>query len=286
MTATSLITPSTPALITPRTSIVVDHVTKDFKLRFHRTLKQVLVAKARGEQTYERFVAVDDVSFTIEQGESVGLMGLNGSGKSTLLKMIIGVMKPQSGSVHARGRIAGLIATGAGFHHMLSGRENIYLNAAVLGMTEKQVDKVFDQIVEFADLGQFIDMPVGMYSSGMHSRLGFAIAIHVDSDIFLIDEALAVGDKPFKKKCIEKIAEISQSGRTIMYVSHAAASVAKLCERVVILEQGKLGYDGETLDGFRYLGWDDEADAILAAREAKAAGLDTVDIDSILGSDV
>jgi ABC-2 type transport system ATP-binding protein len=273
-------------LITPRTSIAVEHVTKDFKLRYHRTLKQVLVARAKGEQTYERFVAVDDVSFTIEQGESVGLMGLNGSGKSTLLKMILGVMKPQTGSVQTRGRIAGLIATGAGFHHMLTGRENIYLNAAVLGMSAKEVDKVFDDIVEFADIGTFIDMPVGMYSSGMHSRLGFAISIHVDSDIFLIDEALAVGDKPFKLKCMEKIAEISQSGRTIIYVSHAAGSVAKLCERALVLEKGRLGFDGPTLDAFRYLGWDDEADAVEASRAAKEAENAGFLSDAILGADI
>lgn len=288
MTATSLTQSSAPALITPRSSIVAEHVTKDFKLRYHRTLKQVLVAKARGEKTYERFVAVDDVSFTIEQGESVGLMGLNGSGKSTLLKMVLGVMKPQSGQVRARGRISGLIASGAGFHHMLTGRDNIYLNAAVLGMSEREVDKVIDDIIDFADIGKFIDMPVGMYSSGMHSRLGFAISIHVDCDIFLIDEALAVGDKPFKTKCIEKIAEISQSGRTIIYVSHAASSVAKLCERVLVMEDGKLGFDGETLEGFRYMGLDEEADSILEARRLKKLGLEGHQItsDSVLGADI
>jgi ABC-2 type transport system ATP-binding protein len=237
-------------------SIKAEHVTKDFKLRYHRTLKQVSVAAMKRQKISDTFLAVDDVSFTIEQGESIGLMGLNGSGKSTLLRLISGVMAPTSGRVQTRGRIAGLIATGAGFHPQLSGRENIYLNAAALGVTAKETNKIFDDIVEFADIGRFLEVQTGTYSSGMTSRLGFAIAIHVDSDIFLADEALAVGDKPFKKKCLAKIEEIRQSGRTIFYVSHAAASVAKLCDRVIVLENGKMGFDGPTLEGIRYLHYD------------------------------
>jgi len=237
-------------------SIKAENVTKDFKLRYHRTLKQVSVAAMKGQKVSDTFIAVDNVSFTIEQGESIGLMGLNGSGKSTLLRLISGVMAPTSGRVQTRGRIAGLIATGAGFHPQLTGRENIYLNAAALGMSSYEINAVFDDIVEFADIGRFLDVQTGTYSSGMTSRLGFAIAIHVDCDIFLADEALAVGDKPFKRKCLNKIEEIRQSGRTIFYVSHAAASVAKLCDRVIVLEQGKVGFDGPTRDGIRYLHYD------------------------------
>jgi ABC-2 type transport system ATP-binding protein len=183
-------------------------------------------------------------------------MGLNGSGKSTLLKLINGVMRPEGGAVLTRGRIAGLIATGAGFHPQLTGRENIFLNAAVLGMTEAETRRKFDDIAEFAELGKFLDSPVGHYSSGMSSRLGFSVAIHVDSDIFLADEVLAVGDKPFKQKCLEKMQEIRQSGRTLVYVSHAAGSVRKMCDRVIVLEQGKLGFDGDVGAGIKYVKYD------------------------------
>ena len=184
-------------------------------------------------------------------------MGLNGSGKSTLLKLINGIMKPDRGEVLTRGRIAGLIATGTGFHQQLSGRDNIFLNAAVLGMSEAETKRKLDSIIEFADIGQHLDSQVGHYSSGMTSRLGFAIAIHVDSDIFLADEVLAVGDKPFKKKCMEKMQEIRDSGRTLFYVSHAAGSVRKMCDRVIVLESGRLGYDGPVDAGIRYLQYDE-----------------------------
>jgi ABC-2 type transport system ATP-binding protein len=238
-------------------SIVVDQVSKDFKLRHHRTMKQMTVAMVRRQQLSTSFSALDDISFTVRQGESVGIMGLNGSGKSTLLKLINGIMKPDRGEVLTRGRIAGLIATGTGFHQQLSGRDNIYLNAAVLGMTEAETKRKLDSIIEFADIGQHLDSQVGHYSSGMTSRLGFAIAIHVDSDIFLADEVLAVGDKPFKKKCMEKMQEIRSSGRTLFYVSHAAGSVRKMCDRVLVLEKGRLGYDGPVDAGIQYLKYDE-----------------------------
>ena len=243
-------------------SIVVEHVSKRFTMRYHRTIKQMSIAMVRGHDLSEDFLAVNDVSFTVEQGESIGLMGLNGSGKSTLLKMINGVMKPDSGTVLTRGRIAGLIATGAGFHPQLTGRENVFLNAAILGMTEKETNAKFDDIVEFADIGKFLDTPVGHYSSGMFSRLGFAVAVHTDSDIFLVDEVLAVGDKPFKKKCMARMQEIKDDGRTLFYVSHAAGSVRKMCDRVIVLEKGKLAYDGPADDGIRYLEYDDVEDDV------------------------
>jgi ABC-2 type transport system ATP-binding protein len=238
-------------------SIIVENVSKQFTLRYHRTIKQMSVAAVRGQELSESFTALDNVSFTVEQGESIGLMGLNGSGKSTLLKLINGIMTPDSGKVLTRGRIAGLIATGAGFHRQLTGRENIFLNAAVLGMSEAETRAKFDDIVEFADVGKHLDSPVGQYSSGMFARLGFAVAIHVDSDIFLADEVLAVGDKPFKQKCMQRMQEVRKSGRTLFYVSHAAASVQKMCDRVLVLEKGKLGYDGDVKGGIRYLHYDE-----------------------------
>src|SRR6478672_3892119 len=237
-------------------SIRVENVTKTFSRRYQRTIKQVTVAKLRGQQTIREFNAIDDVSFTVQQGESIGLMGLNGSGKSTLLKMINGVMRPDAGKVLTRGRIAGLIATGAGFHPQLTGRDNVYLNAAILGMTEAETRRKFDDIVEFADIGKFLDSPVGHYSSGMFARLGFAVAIHVD--IFLADEVLAVGDRPFKKKCLAKMQEIRDGGTTLFYVSHATGSVRKMCSRVLVLEKGVLAFDGPVDEGIKFLHYDDD----------------------------
>ena len=244
--------------MTDRRSIVVRHVSKTFTLRYHRTLKQMSVAMLRQQDLSDSFLAVDDVSFTVKQGESIGLMGLNGSGKSTLLKMINGIMRPDSGTVKTRGRIAGLIATGAGFHPQLTGRDNVYLNAAILGMSEAETRRKFDDIVEFADLGRFLDSPVGHYSSGMFARLGFAVAIHVDADIFLADEVLAVGDRPFKRKCMAKMEEIRDSGTTLFYVSHAAGSVRNMCKRVLVLEKGRLAFDGPADEGIRFLHYDDD----------------------------
>jgi ABC-2 type transport system ATP-binding protein len=238
-------------------SIVARNVTKDFTLQYHRTVKQMAVAATKRQRLRDRFRALDDVSFTVEQGESIGLMGLNGSGKSTLLKLINGVMRPDSGTVLTRGRIAGLLATGAGFHPQLSGRENLFLNAAILGMSEAETKRKFDAIVEFADIGRHLDSPVGHYSSGQFARLGFAVAIHIDSDIFLVDEALAVGDKPFKKKCMARMDEVRKEGRTLFYVSHAAGSVRRMCDRVLVLEAGRLAFDGPTDEGIRFLHYDE-----------------------------
>jgi ABC-2 type transport system ATP-binding protein len=259
-------------------TIKADHASKEFTMRYHRTIKQITIAALRKQAISDSFRAVDDVSFSIEQGESVGLMGLNGSGKSTLLKLINGVMKPDSGTVLTRGRIAGLIATGAGFHPQLTGRDNVFLNAAILGMSEAETKRKFDQIVAFADIGRFLDTPVGHYSSGMFSRLGFAVAVHTDSDIFLIDEVLAVGDKPFKRKCMVRMQEIRDEGRTLVYVSHAAASVRKMCDRVLVLEKGVLGFDGPVDEGIRYLHYDDSEDDVNSEEES--------DADEELGADV
>ena len=238
-------------------SIIVDHASKRFTLRYHRTFKQMTVAMARRQEVSDTFWALEDVSFTVNQGESIGLMGLNGSGKSTLLKLVSGVMRPDRGKVLTRGRIAGLIAAKAGFHPQLTGRENIYINAAINGMTEAETERKFDEIVEFADIGRFLETPVGHYSSGMAARLGFAVSVSVDSDIFLADEVLAVGDKPFKAKCMERMQQIRDEGRTIFYVSHAAGSVRKMCDRVIVLEEGKVGFDGGVDEGIKYLHYDE-----------------------------
>jgi ABC-2 type transport system ATP-binding protein len=262
-------------------SIQVEHVTKKFTMQYHRTLKQMAVASVRRLPLQEKFLAVNDVSFSVEQGECIGLMGLNGSGKSTLLKLINGVMRPDQGTIRTRGRIAGLIATGAGFHPQLTGRENLFLNGAILGMSEREIKRKFDEIVEFADIGKFMDTPVSHYSSGMYARLGFSIAIHVDADIFLADEVLAVGDRPFKKKCMAKMQEIRQQGTTIFYVSHATASVRSMCDRVLVLESGHLNYDSKVIDGgsveggIHYLQYDDDEDKD-----------DEVDTDEELGADI
>jgi ABC-2 type transport system ATP-binding protein len=237
-------------------SIIVENVSKRFTKQYHRTLKQVTVALARRQPVTNSFLALDNVSFRVQQGESIGLMGLNGSGKSTLLKIVQGVMQPDSGSVRTRGRISGLIATGAGFHPQLTGRENVYLNAAILGMTEKETKRKFDDIVEFADIGRFLDTPVGHYSSGMFARLGFAVAVHTDSDIFLVDEVLAVGDRPFKRKCLARMQEIKNEGRTLFYVSHAPGSVRKMCDRALVLEKGRLAFDGDVDEGIHFLKYD------------------------------
>ena len=191
-------------------------------------------------------------------------MGLNGSGKSTLLKLVSGVMRPDSGSVLTRGRIAGLIATGAGFDPQLTGRDNLFLNAAILGMSRSETLRKFDEIVDFADLDKFLDTEVAYYSSGMKARLGFAVAINVDADIFIADEALAVGDRPFKRKCKKRMDEIVQSGVTMFYVSHAPGAVRNLCSRLLVLEKGRLAFDGDVDEGIKYLhydGDDDEPDA-------------------------
>jgi len=242
------------------TSIQVSHVSKEFSRYYQRTLKQVAMAKMRREPTKKTFWALRDVSFTVEQGEAIGLMGLNGSGKSTLLKHIMGVMRPTSGDIRTRGRVSGLIATGAGFHPQMTGRENIYMNAAILGMTEEETDAKYDDIAGFADVGDAMDAPVGNYSSGMFARLGFAVAVHVDCDVFIADEVLAVGDQPFKKKCIKKMEEVRDSGVTLLYVSHAAGSVRRMCSRVIVLDKGVVGFDGEVNAGIKYLRYDDDND--------------------------
>nr|WP_231716038.1 ABC transporter ATP-binding protein [Arthrobacter zhangbolii] len=219
-------------------------------MRHTRSMKEAFVwlVKGRKGDLSEKFHALKGVSLDIEQGETVALLGLNGSGKSTLLKHISGVMRPDSGSVGTRGRVAGLIEVGAGFHHDLSGRDNVYLNGAILGMSEAEIDEKFDSIVEFSEIGQFIDTEVKFYSSGMYLRLAFSVAVHTDPDIFLVDEILAVGDEPFQKKCIDKIKELAGEGKTLVVVSHDLDLVARICKRGVLLEHGQIIMDGPVDD--------------------------------------
>lgn len=226
--------------------IQADDIVKDFTLRNTHTLKEMLVWRltGRSDQMTNQFRAVDHVSFTLHRGETVGLIGFNGSGKSTMLKLLSGVMSPSSGSVVVKGRVAGLIEVGAGFHPDLTGRENVYLNGAILGMTREQIDSSFDSIVAFSEIEKFIDTEVKFYSSGMFLRLAFSVAVHTDPDIFLIDEILAVGDEPFQKKCLNKIDELRDAGKSLVIVSHDLDMMARFCDRGILLEHGKKIVDG------------------------------------------
>ena len=234
-------------------AIEVDDVSKGFVLRRGRSLKELAALAVRGRQLTDQFQALGGVSLTVEQGEPVGLLGLNGSGKSTLLKLISGVMRPDSGRVRVRGRIAGLIEVGAGLHPDLTGRENVFLNGAILGMSEAQIRRQFDAIVSFSGIDQFLDTEVKFYSSGMFLRLAFAVAVHTDPDVFLVDEILAVGDEPFQKKCLERIQQLSAEGRTLVVVSHDLEMVQKVCDRGIVLEAGQVIVDGPVRQAVRRL---------------------------------
>ncbi len=244
------------------TAVVVEHVTKRFKLSNQKTLKKLIVNTTKGRQLSDSFTALDDISFSLEHGDSIGLMGLNGSGKSTLLKLISGVMVPDEGQVLTRGRIAGLIEVGAGMAPDLSGRENIYLNGAILGMSEGEIKRKFDAIVEFSEMERFLDREVRSYSSGQFARLAFSIAVHTECDIFLMDEMLAVGDQPFKRKCMKRIRSFKDEGRTMIFVSHNPKQVVKLCERGLVLKAGQLAFEGPAEEAVRALGYelDDDDD--------------------------
>jgi len=199
----------------------------------------------------EEFWALKDVSFDIHEGSTTGLIGPNGSGKTTLLKIMAGILRPTEGRVVTRGRIAALLELGAGFHPELTGRENVYLNASILGLSRKETDQAFDSIVEFSELEDFIDNQVKFYSSGMFVRLGFAVAVHVDPQILLVDEVLAVGDEAFQRKCLARIQEFQREGRTIVFVTHAADLVRQICDQAVMLEHGEIRSSGKPDDVVR-----------------------------------
>jgi len=229
--------------------IEVNHLTKEYRLGAIQGFKQTLLdttARLTGKEVQERplFKALDDVSFSIEQGEVVGIIGHNGAGKSTLLKMLAGISTPTSGSVKVNGRIAPLIEVGAGFVPDFTGRENVYLNGAILGMSKKQIDKNFDEIVDFAEMAEFIDTPVKRYSSGMQVKLAFAVATSIESEILIVDEVLAVGDLAFQRKCFDRMEDvIRRQGRTVLIVSHNIRQVERLCNRSILLEHGKITLD-------------------------------------------
>jgi ABC-type polysaccharide/polyol phosphate transport system ATPase subunit len=226
--------------------IVVDRVSRTFRVypKAQRTIKDVFVSRGRGGM--REVQALRDVSLSVEPGDAVGLVGRNGSGKTTLLRVISGIIKPTSGRMEAGGRIASLLELGAGFHPDFTGRENVYLNGSIHGLSRARVREVMDEIVAFAELEKFIDLPVRTYSSGMFMRLGFSVAAHIQSDVLLLDEVFAVGDESFQRKCFGKIAEFKNRGGTILFVSHDAQAVERLCDRAVLLRQGEVAFDGET----------------------------------------
>jgi lipopolysaccharide transport system ATP-binding protein len=213
-------------------------------------LKQLVIPKLRslvGRNPggyYSEFWALNDVSFEVGRGETVGIIGRNGSGKSTLLQMICGPLQPSSGAVETRGRVAALLELGAGFNPEFTGRENVYMNATVLGLTQEEIQSRFEDIAAFADIGDFIEQPVKHYSSGMYARLAFAVAINVDPSILIVDEALSVGDEPFQRKCFARIEEIKRNGATILFVSHSSSAITALCDRAILLHKGNKIYTG------------------------------------------
>lgn len=237
-----------------RTVVIrVHEVTKRFRVRKEKSLKERIVNFRRSRHHAEDFTALSDVSFDIFAGETVGLIGANGSGKSTLLKIIGGILTPNEGYVERRGRLAALLELGAGFHGDLTGRENVYLNASILGLTRAQTDEYFQEIIDFSGIEPFIDTQVKFYSSGMYVRLAFAVAIHVDPEILLVDEVLAVGDEAFQRKCMDRIKQFQRDGRTIVFVTHGLDQVRQLCDRVIMLDHGVVKVDGTPIDGIRAL---------------------------------
>src|SRR5436190_13166306 len=220
----------------------------------YTTLRESLVRTARkpldmirgnGKRTEEQFWALKDVSFDVMPGEVVGIIGRNGAGKSTLLKILSRITEPTSGKVELFGRVGSLLEVGTGFHPELTGRENIFLNGAILGMRREEIAKKFDEIVDFAEIEEFLDTPVKRYSSGMYVRLAFAVAAHLEPEILVVDEVLAVGDAQFQKKCLKKMKDVGEHGRTVLFVSHDMQAMSRLCERVAWLDAGKIKADGE-----------------------------------------
>jgi ABC-2 type transport system ATP-binding protein/lipopolysaccharide transport system ATP-binding protein len=230
--------------------ISVEEVSMCFNMTTEKisTIKEFLIKKIKNQISYTKFWALQNVSFKVAKGELFGVLGLNGAGKSTLLKTVAGVLKPTEGKIDVMGKMAPLIELGAGFDAELTARENIYLNGAILGYSKKEMNDRFQQIVEFSELEQFIDVPVKNFSSGMYARLGFSIATSVRPDILIVDEILSVGDFKFQEKCEEKISDMVKSGTSVLLVSHSIEQIRKICSRGIILEKGQLIKSGEIND--------------------------------------
>lgn len=235
-------------------AVRVSGVSKRFRLYHERSASMKDRLLHPGRLSYEDLWALRELDLDIAEGETVGILGHNGSGKSTLLKTICGVLRPTTGQVAVRGKLAGLLELGAGFQPELSGRDNVYLNGSMLGLSKREVDRVFDEVVDFAELEQFIDNQVKFYSSGMYVRLGFAVAVTVNPDVLVVDEVLAVGDERFQRKCIDRIKRFQREGRTIIFVTHSVDQVRAICDRAVVLDHGELvadGRPGEAVASFR-----------------------------------
>ncbi len=248
-------------------AIKIDHVSKEYRLGAigggtlrgdlqsywakirHKEDPNTKIGETKGAYGNQRFLALEDVSFEVKKGEIVGIIGHNGAGKSTLLKLLSRVTAPTKGEIGINGRIASMLEVGTGFHPELTGRENVYMNGAILGMTRAEITRKFDEIVEFAEMGKFIDTPVKRYSSGMYVKLAFAVAAHLDSEILVMDEVLAVGDMKFQEKCLGKMSDVSaQEGRTVLYVSHNMNTIKSLCQRCIVLDHGHNIFDGDVAE--------------------------------------
>lgn len=230
-------------------AIKVDHVYKSFNVYYDRanTLKERLLFLTRNKRREKRQI-LNDINLEIKEGETVALIGVNGSGKSTLLKLMTQIIFPNKGTIETKGKLTSLLELGAGFHPDFSGRENIYFNSSIFGLTKKEIDERLEQIIEFSELRDFIDNPVRTYSSGMYMRLAFSVAINVDADILLIDEILSVGDQHFQEKCFNKMRELRKQKKTMVFVTHSLESVKNLCDRAIWLDNGKIRMDGNTTE--------------------------------------
>lgn len=260
---------------TSSAAVTVEHVSQRFSLRHEKTLKGLIVSAVKGTPSTETFLALDDINLEIDPGSTMGLIGHNGSGKSTLLKIIGGVMPPTAGQVTRRGRLAALLELGAGFHRDLSGRDNIFLNAEILGLSRSEIARKFDDIVDFSGVEQFIDTPMKFYSSGMFARLGFAVAIHVDPEVLLVDEVLAVGDEQFKAKCLDVIRGMQSDGKTIVLVTHSLGQVQEFCDRATMLHHGRVFAQGspeDVIPQFRAQAESDRGKALRHRAETQQAG--------------
>ena len=254
----------------PETAIKVENLGKKYLIRHqqggtkYKSLREVVSQKVKSlvgasksksankTTSQEDFWALKDVSFEIKKGESVGIIGRNGAGKSTLLKLLSRITEPTNGRIELEGRVSSLLEVGTGFHQELTGRENIYLNGAILGMRRSEIKNKFDEIVAFAEVEKFLDTPVKRYSSGMYMRLAFAVAAHLEPEVLIVDEVLAVGDAQFQRKCLGKMGDVAQEGRTVLFVSHNMGAIQKMCSRILVMNSGKLVMDGNPNEAIRY----------------------------------